>query len=192
MFICLFSSLILFCQNKKTIQYIDYNGKEVTEEQFNSYDKTKVFERIIENDSILIKKIFLVKVIASLDSIQLQKLNNFLTETLENRFDKNKNTLIHLYNQNNNKIYKDLKNKKYWKYIKSISGEFQSFMIGTKNSQINEDKNLGIYIDKNDLLYDSFFKDFGFQINHLLIKPNGDIYIYYGVEDIIYVLDHSI
>ena len=35
-------------------------------------------------------------------------------------------------------------------------------------------------------------KSSAFEINHLLIKPDGEIYIYYGLTNILDVLDWSV
>jgi len=48
--------------------------------------------------------------------------------------------MIHLYSTNDVNIYKDSKNKNYWKWIKNNSNGYQSFLIGTKNSNIELNK----------------------------------------------------
>lgn len=99
--------------------------------------------------------------------------------------------MIHLY-RNNENIYKDSKYKKYWKWIKRSSKQYQSFLIGTKDSQIEPNKKNHIYLDKKNLIEKLFFKSSDFKINHILIKPNGEVYIYFGLNDILHVLDWSV
>ena len=100
--------------------------------------------------------------------------------------------MIHLYRKKDDKIYEDSKFKKYWRWIKNNSQRYQAFLIGSKDSQIEEDNEQHIYLDNYNLLESLFFKSSAFEINHLLIKPDGEIYIYYGLTNILDVLDWSV
>lgn len=99
--------------------------------------------------------------------------------------------MIHLY-RNQNQIYEDADNTRYWDWIANNSAKYQSLLIGTKNSKINIDTSKRIYLDNYNVLENLFFSASKFEINHLLLKPNGEVYIFYGIDDILNVLDWSV
>ena len=185
-------SITCFSQNfsKKTHYYFQNN--QITKAEFESLDNRKIYTRIIENDSSIIENIYLHKNIGKLDSIQFQQITMFLTKIIGSEFNQEKKTMIHLYGNNDENIYRDSKYKKYWKWIKNNSNRYQSFLIGTKDSQIEPNKKNHTYLDQYNLLVKLFFKSSDFKINHLLIKPNGEIYVYFGLNDILNVLDWSV
>jgi|TARA_B110000259_G_C13849821_1_gene336306 hypothetical protein len=185
-------SITCFSQNfSKKIQYNLKNDK-ITKAEFESLDNRKIYIRTIENDSSIIKNIYLHKKIGKLDSIQFHQITMFLTKIIGSEFNKEKKTMLHLYRNNDDNIYKDSKYKKYWKWIKNNSNRYQSFLIGTKESQIEPNKKNHIYLDQYNLIEKLFFQSSDFKINHLLIKPNGEIYVYFGLNDILHVLDWSV
>lgn len=189
--IIFFISITCFSQDlsKETLYY--FQGNQITKTEFESFDNRKIYTRTIENDSSSIEKIYLHKNIGKLDSIQLKQVTMFLTKIIGSEFNQEKKTMIHLYRENDKNIYSDSKYKKYWKWIKNNSKRYQSFLIGTKDSQIEPNKKKHIYLDQYDLIEKLFFQSSDFKINHLLIKPNGEIYIYFGLNDILHVLDWS-
>jgi len=177
-------------QTKKII-YL-YNKLPITEAEFKSLDERKSYTKVMENDTAIIKSSYPHKVIGKLDSLQHVQINTYLEKIIGKDFDKNKMTIIHLYDQNNEKIANDANHKSYWNYIKKNSKKYQTFLIGTKDSELQNDPKKSIYLDFEDIFKNIFFKDSEFALNHLFIKPNGDIYIYYGIDDILYVLDLSV
>ena len=183
-------SITCFSQNfsKKTQYY--FKNNEITKAEFESLDIRKIYTRIIENDSIIIKNTYPHKNIGKLDSIQLHQIRMLLKRIIGSEFNQKKNTMIHLYKNKN--VYKDSKYKKYWKWIKKNSNRYQSFLIGTKDSQIAQNKMNHIYLDRKNLIEKLFFKSSDFKINHLMIKPNGAIYVYFGLNDILQALDWSV
>jgi len=179
----------IFSQNKKTI-YLNQYDVEVSEKQFNSFNKKEVYIKESENDTLLIKKIIFKKNIGTLKPKQHKQVNQILFKIIGSSFDLKKNTIIHFYNKNNKALKKDLKNKRYWGWIKTNSQKIQSFLIVSKESEITKDKH--IYIDSLDLLRKVFFSNNDFNINHLYIEPNGDISIFYGDDDILKILDSCV
>lgn len=181
-----------FSQSNKKPVYFYFDNQEISKKEFEKLDERKIFIKEIEKDTAIIRNVYLHKNIGKLDSVQHYQINMFLQKIVGEDFSVQKKTMIHLYNKNDAKLYKDSKFKKYWKWIKNNSDRYQAFLIGTKDSQIEEDKKNHIYLDSHNLLKNIFFKNSDFEINHLLIKPNGEIYIYYGLNDILNVLDWSV
>ena len=191
LFILLFN-LITFGQKKQKLTYFYFENQQISRQQFEELDSRKVFIKETENDTSIIKNIHLHKKLAKLDSVQHSQVNTFLKKIIGDDFEVNKKTMIHLYNKKDEKIYEDSKFKKYWRWIKNNSQRYQAFLIGSKDSQIEEDNEQHIYLDNYNLLESLFFKSSAFEINHLLIKPDGEIYIYYGLTNILDVLDWSV
>ena len=185
-------SITCFSQNLNKKKRYYFQNNEITKTEFESLDNNKTYHKRIINDSLIIETKYPHKIIGKLDSVQLKQITMFLQKVIGSEFEKEKKTIIHLYRKNNGNAYNDSKHKRYWKWIKNNSNKYQSFLIGTKNSEIKPIKENHIYIDKYDLLERLFFKISDFETNHLLIKPNGEIYIYFGVEDILTVLDWSV
>lgn len=185
-------SITCFSQNlnKKTYYYFENN--EISKTVFESFDNRKFYIKKIKNDTSFIKNVYNHKNIGILDSTHLKQITMFLTKIIGSEFDNTKKTMIHLYRENDKIIYKDSKNKRYWKWIKNNSNNYQSFLIGTKDSKIKSNKKKHIHLDYYNLLEKLFFQNSEFKINHLLIKPDGEIYIYFGLDDILNVLDWSV
>lgn len=176
--------------NKKTLYYFQNN--QITKAEFESLDNRKVYTKTIENDSSIIENKYLHKNVGKLDSIQFHQIAMFLKKIIGSEYNQENKTMIHLYSNNDENIHKDSKYKKYWKWIKNNSNRYQSFLIGTKESQIKPNEKNHIYLDEYNLIEKLFFQSSDFKINHLLIKPNGEIYIYFGLNDILQVLDWSV
>lgn len=185
-------SITCFSQNFNKKTYYYFQNNEITKTDFDSLDNRRIYTRIIENDTSIIKNIYLHKNIGKLDSIHLRQITMLLTKIIGSEFNQEKKTILHFYSKNDKNIYRDSKYKKYWKWIKNNSSRYQSFLIGTKDSQIKPNKKKHIYLDQYGLIEKLFFKSSDFEINHLLIKPNGEIYIYFGLNDILHVLDWSV
>jgi hypothetical protein len=188
----LFFNLLTFGQKIQKLTYFYFENQQISKQHFEELDSRKIFIKEIENDTSIIKNIHLHKNLAKLDSVQHSQINTFLKKIIGNDFKVNKKTMIHLYRKKDDKIYEDSKFKKYWRWIKNNSQRYQAFLIGSKDSQIEEDNEQHIYLDNYNLLESLFFKSSAFEINHLLIKPDGEIYIYYGLTNILDVLDWSV
>ncbi len=183
---------MIYGQQNKKPTYFYFENQKISKKQFKQLDKRKVFIKEIENDTALIKTSFLHRKKAKLDSVSHTQINTFLNKITGSNFNIENKTMIHLYRKNTKELYKDSKHKKYWQWIKHNSHRYQAYLIGTKMSGIQEDKANHIYLDNYDLLENLFFKDSDFEINHLLIKPNREIYVYFGLTDILNVLDWSV
>jgi hypothetical protein len=185
-------SISCFSQNSNKKYRYYFQNNEITKVEYESLDSRRVYTKKTENDSSIIENIYLHKNIGKLDSVQFQQITMYLSKIIGSEFKLEKKTMIHLYRENDNNIYKDSEHKKYWKWIKNNSNQYQSFLIGTKDSQIEPNKKNHIYLDQYNLLEKLFFQSSDFEINHLLMKPNGEIYIYFGLDDILNVLDWSV
>ncbi|PWH84276.1 hypothetical protein DIS18_07000 [Algibacter marinivivus] len=188
----IFITLVSYSQQNKKPIYFYFENKKISKKQFKSLAKKKVIIKTIENDTAIIKSSYLRKKITKIDSVSHTQINTFLKKIIGKDFNIENKTMIHLYRKNNNKINKDSEYKKYWQWIKRNSHKYQAYLVGTKTSGIEEDKANHIYLDNYNLLENLFFKDSDYEINHLLIKPNREVYIYFGLTDILGVLDSSV
>ncbi|WP_452225044.1 hypothetical protein [Lacinutrix chionoecetis] len=191
-FLILLLSQSALGQKQKNVIYIDSNNEIITLNEFQSIDKRKIYTSEVKNDTAVITTVHLRKNIGKLDSLEHQQVRMLLSKIIGTEIDENKNIMIHLYSKKDKQIIKDKKYKKYWKWINNNSGLYQSFLIGTKNSGITTNRKKQIFVDDYNLLKKLFFSSSNFEINHLFIKPNGEIYIYYGGEDILDILDWSV
>lgn len=190
--VLLLISITCFSQNAYKETYYYFQNEEITKAKFESFDERKTYKRVVENDSSTTKHIYFHKNVGKLDSIQFNQIQMLLTKIIGPEFKQNKKTILHIYRKGNNHIYADSKYKSYWNWIKNNSNEYQAFLIGSKDSDIKVDKKRHIFVDQYDLLETLFFKNSEFNINHLLIKPTSEIYIYSGIDDILNVLDWSV
>ncbi|GEM_PF-1006043 len=175
--------------NKKELYY--FQGEELTEIQFRKMSSTKVFVKKVENDSLIINNIFPRKNIVKLSSTQLEQVHSLLSKIIGAEFDNQKKIMIHLY-CTDEKVYNDASYKRYWNWVKKNSDRYQSYLLGTKNSGIQQAKSEKIYMDDYNLLWNLFFRESDYDLNHLLLKPDGEVYVYFGLEDILNVLDWSV
>lgn len=190
----LFFSQILISQNSKEVIYVNSNNQQISQKELNLLKETKkyVFLQEVENDTLLLKRVFVRKNYGELDSLQHEQIKMFLAKIIGSNFDGGKDIMIHLYTQKGKNVQKDKKHEKYWKWIEKNKDDHQAYLFGTKDSGITPDKENHMYIDTYNLLHNLFFTKSPFKINHLYIKPNGEIYIYYGGEDILGILDWSV
>ncbi len=194
-FIHIFSLLFFiagFGQEKKKIRYMVPDQQVLSEKVYKSLDQRKIFTKTVENDSTIVTEIYPRKNTAQLDSTQHQQLKMFLSKIIGEDYDPEKNTMLHLYSEKTEKINKDIEDKRYWRYIKKNKRKFQSFLISTKNSGIQANPKKHLYHDPYNLLQNLFFKDSEFKMNHLCIKPNGEVHIFYGLESNLHALDWSV
>ena len=186
-------NLLSFGQiNNKKFKYFYFNNNLISEKEYNQLDKRKIYFKDIENDTAIIKKTYLNKKIEILNQDKFIELKLFLKELIGSNFDDKKKTMIHFYSKENLNFLEDSKLKNYWKWINNNSKKYQSFLIATENLQIKNAEKNHIYVVKNNFLQNLFFENSDYKINHLLLKPSGEIYIYYGIDDILNVLDWSV
>lgn len=188
----LFFSFVAFSQSHDKPTYSYFENQQINKAQFAKLDERKTFLKEVVTDTALLVKAYQHKNIGHLDSVQHAQINLFLEKIIGKKFNPNRKNMIHLYSKNDYKIQEDAKFKKYWKWISNNRDRYQSYLMGTKASQIKADKKNHIYVDSYDLLGNLFFNKSEFDINHLLIKPTGEIYIFYGMDNILSVLDHSV
>lgn len=176
-------------QDKPTYFYLE--NEEIDKDQFAKLDERKTYHKEVVTDTAVFVKAYQHRNIGQLDSVQHAQINVFLEKNIGKKYDSNRKNMIHLYAKNDDKIQKDAQFKKYWKWISRNRDRYNSYLIGTKTSQIEADQKNHMYIDSYDLLRNLFFKDSDFDINHLLIKPSGEVYVFFGMDDILGVLDYA-
>lgn len=185
-------SFVGFSQAQDKSTYFYFENQEIEKKQFKKLDERKTYRKKVVTDTAIYIKAYQHKKIGRLDSVQHAQINLFLEKIIGKKFNPNKKNMIHLYNKNDDNIHRDGNFKQYWRWISRNGNQYNSYLIGTKASEIDKDEKNHIYKDSYDLLRNFFFKDSHFEINHLLIKPSGEVYIFYGMEDILAVLDWSV
>ena len=188
--ILLISFTNIYSQKKKL--YFDNYNNEISFKRFEELKEKNIEIQWAENDTILIQKIFYKQKVVKLDSIQLKQVQQFLSKIIGEDYTYEKRTVIHLFDSPNNVFKKSINYKKYWNYIRRNRKKLQSFIIGTKNSGIQKNKNFYVFLDQYDMLRKLFIPDSMFEINHIFIEPNGINKIFYGYDDILTMLDFSI
>jgi hypothetical protein len=184
-------SVPVYGQLKDTI-YVGPNDEKMNKRAYTSFENRNHYKLGFENDTLYIRKIFPRKSAAKLDSIKHQQLKQILLKITDSEYDETRTTMLHVYRKNNGKTEKDIKYKRYWDYIERHPKWLQSFLIGTKNSGLEGNAKKHVYIDSYDLLHNLFFRNSPFDINHLSINPKGEVRIFYGTDDILYILDASL
>lgn len=191
LFVLTFFSFLMHGQSKKRI-YLNSQSEKITKPEFDAIDSKKFYITTIETDSTVVSMANSYKNIAQLNPTQVNQISMYLEKIIGPTYDKNKSTMIHFYRKNDQNIINDSKHKKYWSWIKTNSNRYQAFLIGAKNSIITENGKLHIFLDDYKLLENLFFSKSEFDVNHILIKPSGQVYIFYGQDDILNILDLSV
>ncbi|WP_452602686.1 hypothetical protein [Pontimicrobium sp. MEBiC06410] len=181
-----------FSQNQRKTVYLNQNNEEVTKSQFDSIDKKKVYLRKNKTDTLITHKYIYRKNYGELNPTQQKRVNQLLKSTIGNSFDENKYTMIHFFDEESKALKKGMKNEKYWSWIKRNSNRFQAFFIASKTVGIKKNKQRQLYIDTTNKIRDVFFFNSDFKINHVFIQPNGKIIVFYGNDNILYILDASV
>lgn len=179
-----------FGQSEKQVVFMDSNGKIIASRDIKRADSNRQFLRVIENDTAIIKILQPRKHEIILNVLQFTQLKMLLKKIIGNSYDERKNTMIHLYRKADTN--EDENYSQYWNYIALHSDKLQAYLIGTKNSGIKRNFDKNIYIDTYDMLNNMFFKDSPYDLNHIYIGSNGEISYFYGLEDILWILDWSI
>lgn len=179
-------------QNEKDIIYLDNNNAQLTKKEFQSLNSKDVYIFEEWNNGIQYRKVVYKKNYAKLDSIKLNQIKALLSKIIGSDYLPTKNTMIHLYSEKDEFLIASIKNRKYWNWIRKNDKKFQAFLIGTKDSGIKKQSKNHVFSDNYDILKNLFFSDFDFKINHLFLKPNGEVLIYYGDNDILKILDWSV
>lgn len=190
----LIASLLVFgmCYSQKNdTTYIDLDGKKVNRIQFDALEQSNIRVVIHDFPFKLTKIAFSKRNVGQLDSIQTSQISMYLQKIIGPEYDKSKKTLLHLYKQNSEQISEASKEKKYWSHYKDRK-EFQAFLLVSKSSGMVKNEKKHVYSDEYGLIENLFFKKSKYDINHLVIKPSGEIYIFYGTSNLSYILDYSL
>lgn len=188
---CLFSFLS-FSQTEKNIIYQDKYGIQISEETFLQYDKVKNYIVKTENDNTITNKITPRLGFSQLNNNQLNIIHSKLKNLIGNEFNPKKNIAIHTFNKERKALKKAINNKQYWDYIKytnTTNEKYQSFLVISKDSKEVKSNKRKVYIDNENFILNTFFSKSIFDINHIIIKPDGKLYTFYGNPDILMALD---
>lgn len=187
--ITLLVSFSLLSQNnvKKTI-YL-FNNKEITQSEFNKLNLNKFFIKETEFDSIIVKDIRLNKILVNLNDKEKESFFKFIEKNTNKKFNKQKQTLIHFYSLKERIPKNDPNFRSYKNWLQDNSSKYQSYIFLKPNSEKNRKR---IFIDKDNFIENLFFSKSPFDINHIFINSKQEIYVYYGIEDLLFVLDWSV
>jgi hypothetical protein len=181
-----------FSQDNRRTRYVNQNDEEITKAQFDSVNRREVYLKKYKSDTLITHKFIYRKNYGELNTIQQKQINQLLTNILGDNFDNNKFTIIHLFDENDKALKKGIKNKKYWNWIERNSNKFQAYLIVSEALGIKKNEKKQLYIDVANKIKSVFFHNSEFKINHVFIQPNGEITVFYGNDDILYVLDSSV
>ncbi|OBX21207.1 MULTISPECIES: hypothetical protein [Bizionia] len=188
-----FSASSSFAQkdNKKVI-YQDLEGEKICKRKFKKRLDAASFVQTRETENVIIKQLQPRIVEGQLTSISQGSISKMVTaiETiLQQKIDPDKNLLLHYYKQHDDIFKKDVADSLYWGFMDKHSSEFASFLIGSKESSITQDKDNYVFIDDTNYLESTIFTEPNIQLYHLLIRPNGTYKLYFGDFDIVYTIN---
>lgn len=179
-----------YSQKLDTI-YISQDSKKISKSEFYALDDSKI--RVVINNVVAppLKTAYSPRNVGMLDSIQASQIGIYLQKIIGSDYNKTKTTLIHLYQKNDEQIKDASESKEYWSHYKNKKDKYQAFLLGGKNSGVVKNQKKHIHVDEHNLIGNLFFKTSNYNINHLIIKPSGEIYTFYGTSDLLYILDYS-
>lgn len=187
--------IITIKSNSQSVQkhiYLDNYNNKLTSEKFNELRTKNVTIQKTHKKDISIQKILYKQKVVELDSIQLNQIQQLLEKMTNNSFSETKNTMIHIFESNNEIYSQSIENKRYWRWIKTNRKRTQAFLIGSRDSNIVTNSKKNTYVDELDILKKIFFTDSRFKINHIYLEPNGTVKVFYGYDDILKILDYSV
>ncbi|SDR66310.1 hypothetical protein [Christiangramia echinicola] len=187
--------IITIKSNSQSVQkhtYLDNYNNKLTSEKFNELRTKNVTIQKTHKKDISIQKILYKQKVVELDSIQLNQIQQLLEKMTNNSFSETKNTMIHIFESNNEIYSESIENKRYWRWIKTNRKRIQAFLIGSRDSNIVTNSKKNTYVDGLDILKKIFFTDSRFKINHIYLEPNGTVKVFYGYDDILKILDYSV
>jgi hypothetical protein len=195
LFACGFSLFLMhttFAQNKeKQIRYANTEGIYISEIEFNENLKKGLYSKKIENDSVIVNWLIFKTFEGNLTKKEYDQIHIMLQKITEKELDSNKTIIIHHHKSNNELLMDDIKNKKYWNWVKRNNKRVASFLIGSKNSGIIAIPKKHLFIDLYDFFNNLFFKKSAFDYNHIYIKPDGSFKLFFGKFDILMILDFA-
>jgi len=188
-----FSASSSFAQkdNKKVI-YQDLEGEKICKRRFKKRLDAASFVQTRETENVIIKQLQPRIIEGQLTAIAQGSISKMVTaiETiLQQKIDPDKNLLLHYYKQNDDIFKKDVTDALYLGFMDKHASEFASFLIGSKDSGISQDKEKHVFIDETNYLESTIFSEPNIQLYHLLIRPNGSYKLYYGEFDIVYTIN---
>ena len=125
----------------------------------------------------------------NLNSDELNQVRAFLTKIIGQEFNPTKNTMLHLFEENDQALNNAINNERYWRWIKSNRRRYQAYLIGVKNSNLDKNSIDHVFYDPYNILRNFFFTNSIFKVNHVYLKPNGKVTIYFGSSDTLGALD---
>jgi len=186
---CLFST---FCHSQKDTVYTDLEGKKISQKEFYKLDDTNISIKIHDFTTPIVKSAYSVRRVRQLDSTQLFQINMYLEKVIGSKYNKTKINVIHHFRSSGNEIKEACNDKDYWLRLKTVlKQKYSSYIFGEKNSGVIKNSKKHIYIDEYNLIENIFFKKSDYNINHIVLKPSGEVSVFYGTSDLLYVLDSS-
>ncbi|MCX7549435.1 hypothetical protein [Xanthomarina sp. F2636L] len=194
----LFISTLLTCfvpkntfgQNaNKKVKYADAKGVYISEKRFNECLKAGYPTTTIEEDRIIVHFLSRNYFEGKLTQTENEQVRLMVEKIVGKDIDSNKTIAIHLYKKNDKQLQRDIKYKRYWKWIKKNPNRIEAFLIGNKDSGIIPNPEKHVYVDSYNFLNNTFFNNSELDYNHLAFKPDGTYRLFLGEYDILGVID---
>ena len=186
----LFFTISCYSQNKT--YFFNQDNNSITKKEFNSSSDFLFVKMKAKNDTAEIRYLVNRTHTGKLTSDQKIQFFNLFEKIIESKIDTSKNTIIHLYEENNKLLKKAIKYKKYWSWIDKNPNKINAFIISIPESKMKSDPKDHFCIDNYGIIRRLFFKSSLLKINHVVIKPDGTFTVYYGNLDILMILDSAV
>lgn len=175
---------ISFGQTKKEYYY-DTDWKAISRNDFYIKSNNSLnINRLVENDTMIMGKLFTRRVYAKLPQDSLQMVHAYLSKIANKKIDDSKIIVLNYYPDHNPDGTKaptsmPVYDSKYLKNLHKISPTTQQFRIYKYDDNLADKKDNWL-IDNNALIEHTFFPYYFMYGSVIVIHPSGNYYIYYG------------
>jgi hypothetical protein len=183
---------VLTAQTKRDTTLYKYGNIYMQEAMFNKLNPYKVYVIDFVTDSTVTKEAFSRNVEVELDSLQFIQIKTHIAKLTSQKYNPNKTAIFHLFSGDTNEANKIFHNERYWNFQEEHNFPVQSFILSEKDVALKDEPSNFFYLDERQFLEKLFFKNSIFNINHLIIKPDGNMLLIYGIQDIGYPLDIAV
>lgn len=186
--ILLFLLLFLngYAQKKKTV-YINADSIIITKKEYKAANNNLFSKEKVTTDSLITNRLKSKRAYGFINAEYKKLLFSILDKLSNETTDRNSKIFIHNFSNLKKPLKKAKKNKCYWDYLNANQKKYTSFLI-TSLPSLKTKKNRTFY-DEKKIIQQLFFSFSDYEINHVIIKPNGEFTIYYGDYNMCYILD---
>jgi hypothetical protein len=182
-------TLILFAatsfgQTKKEYYY-DTDWKAISRNEFYTKSNDAInIKRKVENDTIIMGKLFTRRVYAKLPQDSLQIIHTYLSKIAKKEIDASKIIALNYYPDHkpdnpNLPTSMPVSERQYIKKLHKITPEAQQFRVYKYDDKLTDKKENWV-IDEDAVIEHTFFPYYFMYGSVVIIHPSGNYYIYYG------------